>query len=55
MRYWVFHEEALAAELARREAELVANGETVEQAKFETGVIVSFLAGAVSLQGGRRA
>lgn len=55
MRYWVFHEGQLAKALAESEAALIAAGVAEPVAKEETRRIASFLAGAVSLMGGKRA
>ena len=55
MRYWVFHEEALAAALAAREAERMKEGATEQQAKDETIIVAQFLTSeaAKRLLGGR--
>ncbi len=55
MRYWVFHEEHLAAALAAREAERIKEGATEEQAKDETLIVAQFLTSesAKNLLGGR--
>lgn len=46
MRYWVFHEQMLAAALAAYEARRQGEGATEQQAKDETVAIVTFLASA---------
>jgi hypothetical protein len=50
MRYWVFHEEMLAAALAAREAERAKEGATEQQAKDETLVILQFLSSEAALR-----
>ncbi len=44
MRYWVFHEQMLAAALAEHEARRMREGATEQQAKGETIGIATFLA-----------
>jgi hypothetical protein len=51
MRYWVFHEQTLAAALAAHELDRQKEGASEQQAKDETQIIVAFLAKAAALQG----
>lgn len=44
VRYWVFHEQQLAAALATREAERQKEGASEQQAKDETMIVLQFLA-----------
>lgn len=50
MRYWVFHEAALDAELARHEAERQRAGASEQQARDETVAIKTFLWGSRALR-----
>ena len=44
MRYWIFHDEMLAAALTHFEARRMGKGASEQQAKDDTQVIAQFLA-----------